>query len=178
MDFNSFNFVGDYAKASLENCHNIPEKMLINVERWLKSDDKPPLMFYGNPGSGKTYLAISIFRELCKTYRWVLYTKSDDLDREFLQAASDPGDDEGRVLLKYKEVPVLIWDELGIERPTDRIQRQFYGIIDYRMAAKMPTIFTTNCNREMIKDRLGERIASRLSICHVFQFPNVDNRLN
>lgn len=176
MDFNLFRFPECYSSAAMNNCKLINPKILRLAKHWLTSYDKPPIVLYGNPGSGKTHLLIAMFREVCKVYNWALYTKSDDLDRELLRSCNTIGDDEGRVVLKYQEVPILFWDDLGVERPNERIQRQFYSILDWRLSGKMPTVFTTNCSPEMLSERFGERIGSRFKLCTWLEFPKVDLR--
>lgn len=161
----------------MDNCQLINPRILKNAHAWLNSSNKPPIVFYGNPGSGKTHLAIAMFREICKKYHWALYTKSDIIDNELLRASTSDRDSEERVVLKYQEVPVLVWDDLGVERTNnERVQRQFYSILDWRLSGKMPTIFTTNCSIEMLGEKLGERIASRMNLCFWFKFPDVDLR--
>lgn len=164
-----------YQNCCFDNCTKIPKKLVDLGKFWVKYDKKPSMYIFGNTGSGKTYFAISIFRELIELqYPWVLYKSSIDLDDELLNASLNGN--ESNVLVKYKEANIIIIDDLGVERGTDRTIRQWFSIIDYRVSNNLPTIITTNLSKE---DKFwGERINSRLETFLNVEFPKKDNRLD
>ena len=57
---------------------------------------------------------------------------------------------------------MLILDDLGAEKPSDWVKEQLYVIINRRYENMLPTIITTNCTMNELKDRIGERTASRI----------------
>lgn len=69
------------------------------------------ILFIGNPGCGKTHLAISIGRELCLKGKRVLFTSCCELSQELLKASSS------LTLFKYfkklNRYHLIILDELG-----------------------------------------------------------------
>lgn len=158
-----------YENASLDNCTKLPERLVSYSKAWVKMRSPPSLVFYGSPGTGKTYLSIAIFRELCYLYSWVIWINSEKMDQELLERPFS--------VEKYSEVPILVWDDLGTERMTDRTARQYYSIINQRVDNQLPTIFTTNLSSESISQQFGDRIASRLNTCEWIEFPKSDLRI-
>ena len=67
-------------------------------------------------------------------------------------------------------------DDLGVEKPSERIIKQYYNIIDRRLNNLLPTIFTSNFSIEKIGNNLGDRIASRLEMAIEIKFPKKDLR--
>ncbi len=153
-----------------QNCSPIAELGL----DWLSKLN--PLYISGNPGSGKTFFFYSLLKELIKAqkYQWMIVTSSDCLDDELLKAVQE-GNEAGK-LEKYTEVPVLFIDDLGVERLTERVIKQYYRIIDHRMNNLMTTVFTSNVPIDRIKEILGDRIASRLELAQEIKFPKKDLR--
>lgn len=145
-------------------------------KEWVTSSPMPSLYLTGNPGSGKTYFSYCLLRQLTELnrYPWIIFVRSDELDEELLQAVESRN--EGAVLEKYTEVPILFIDDLGVERVNERIIKQYYRIIDNRLSNYMTTVFTSNLSLEGISKSLGDRIASRLKMATHITFPNKDLR--
>lgn len=165
-----------YQNASFETCNEIPRAIVDLGIRWVKSSRKTSLYLHGNTGSGKTYFSTAIFRYLVESgkYPWIIFKKSDDLDEELLTAIQEK--DEKFHLEKYFEVPVLFIDDLGVERPTERIVRQYYSIIDRRVSSNLLTIITSNVRKQDLP--LGDRTISRLEQFYSIEFPKRDLRKN
>jgi len=122
---------------------------------------KRGLVLYGPPGTGKTHLACAVANRLirrgvfCRFLRTVQMPKQDNAEVERL---SDPD-----------EVPVLVLDDVGAEKGTERALECLYSVIDGRLWQGAPTIITTNYRPEDLQKRLdegypgyGARILSRL----------------
>lgn len=168
-----------YQDASLENCNYINKPLVDKGYRWLKSKDKPSIFLSGTPGSGKTFFAYALLRGLIEQgNRWVIFIRSDRLDEELLMAVM--GNQENYVMEKYTQVPFLFWDDLGTERTSDRILKQYYSIIESRCSNQLSTVFTSNLSMDDLhnpaKSNLGDRIASRLEMTYEFKFPDEDIR--
>jgi predicted ATPase len=164
-----------YHQASIDNCHLIPVGIVDLGRRWLKAQKKPCLYLHGNTGSGKTYFSTALYRALVeKREPWMIFTRSDDLDDELLTAIEER--QEKTKITKYCEVPILFIDDLGVERPSDRMIRQYYSIIDRRVGAGLTTVITSNVSKENLP--LGDRTISRLGHFYAIEFPKKDNRNN
>lgn len=144
---------------------------------WIISKNKPSLFLSGNPGSGKTFFMFSLLNGLTTQKHHkasILFVRSDDLDNELLRAVERRS--EEYTLEKYQDVPFLFIDDLGVERVSDRIIKQYYNIIDRRMNNLLPTVFSSNISLEKISSTLGDRIASRLEVAVEIKFPKKDLR--
>ena len=169
-----FNVPNIYKEVSLEKVEKLNPKLSEIGRRWLEIDSKPTIVLSGTPGGGKTFFAYSLLRGLVmqNKHRWLLFTNSFDLDNELLKSQLS----EDEVILKYQEVPILFLDDLGVERISDRMLRQYYAIINSRLNNLFPTVFTTNIPVEKIHEKVGDRIASRLKTATEIKFPDKDLR--
>jgi len=136
------------------------------VERFFIDPKTDGLLFTGNVGSGKTYLACSIANALLKQGRLVLFVEvSDLLDkiRSTYDHGRNPDDaSEYQLLETARQVPLLILDDLGAHNYTDWTKNKIYSIINYRLNQRLPVIVTTNIKLDDIMEYLGERTTSRL----------------
>lgn len=95
------------------------------------------LIFYGNPGTGKTYLSACIANELMRQMVPVLATsiiKLGSVDAETLD----------ETLRRMRSADLVVLDDFGSERDTDFMRERVFSVIDSRYANKKPMIITTN----------------------------------
>lgn len=104
------------------------------------------LLYVGPPGIGKTHLAAAVLLELIRRYRargrFVDFTS---LIHQ-IQATFEPTSEESKrqVLDPVIEAEVLVFDELGAQKPTEWVRDTLYYVINSRYTRRLPTIFTTN----------------------------------
>jgi DNA replication protein DnaC len=117
------------------------------------------LLLKGGYGCGKTHLAAAIANRSVERGRPVLFVTVPDL-LDHLRAAFSPvspaGYDE-----RFEEVrsaPLLILDDLGTESPTSWAQEKLFQILNYRYAARLATVITTNHDLEEIPLRIRSRL--------------------
>ncbi|MGF7185978.1 DNA replication protein DnaC [Desulfitispora alkaliphila] len=133
------------------------------------------LMFTGQVGSGKTFLAAAIANELLKSKVNVLFAVVPDLLDEIKSTfnnnyKSDNTKDELNLLKKLRDVDVLILDDLGVHNYTQWSNNKIYSIVNYRVNNSLPTIITTNLSLREMEELLGERTTSRIiQMCHVYR---------
>ncbi|HEO4576041.1 TPA: ATP-binding protein [Streptococcus agalactiae] len=128
-------------------------------------EDNVGLLFYGDVGSGKTYLACSIANELIE--REQVKVKIMNLSQVINQIQKSAFKlDSNEIINNLSNIPLLILDDLGIERDTPYAREQVYNIINSRYLKGKPTIFTTNLSLEIIQnpniDLEYQRIYSRI----------------
>jgi DNA replication protein DnaC len=128
------------------------------------------LLYTGQAGSGKTYLAAAVANELIRQNKGVLFVVVPDLLDE-LRATYDRKDvSEYDILDTAKTVPVLILDDLGAHNYTDWTRNRIYSILNHRVNEKLPVLVTTNLHTLEINQQLGERTSSRLvQMCRMFK---------
>lgn len=155
----------------------------------------PPfgLLFMGNPGVGKTHLAVGIIIRLIRQKGVeCLFRTFPELLKE-IQNSYNPVSktSELSLLVPVLDTEVLILDEIGIQNPSSWVKDTVGYILNYRYNENRVTILTTNFldyeTRKDIKkgiaecltDRIGDRMRSRLyEMCKTVQMEGSDFRQN
>lgn len=156
----------------------------ISVELREKVGNKKSLFIHGKCGTGKTYLAAAIVREELALDRHadVFMVDVDDLLSEIkstFDQNANPAKTEQELIEWYVGVETLCLDDIGAEKVTDWSASVLRRIINKRDGGEMRTIFTSNYSLDELTERLGDRIASRISgMCEVICLAGSDRRLN
>lgn len=199
-----------YAGASFDNFvlprdnpiaqRGLAEVMLVisGYLREFPGGPKPGLLLAGDPGTGKTHLAVAAMRQLIArgfagTF-WDYQTLLTKI-RSGYDAASNASDREA-----YREAldaEVLLLDDLGAHRVTDWVEDTVTSIITHRCNHRKPLIATTNLAdtdlgdaiferdpavpgrsyaKTSLAERIGPRARSRLfEMCRVVRMPQVED---
>jgi DNA replication protein DnaC len=126
------------------------------------------LYFYSrNKGTGKTMLAVAAANSIIKKYAIPLkFISSLDLLDEIKKTYNEGSKySESDLMDCYRNIDVLVIDDIGVERQTSWISDKLYSILNYRMENKKVTLFTSNCKVGELN--LDERIVSRINIMAV-----------
>lgn len=130
------------------------------------------LLFYGDVGTGKTYMAACISNYLMEHLTPVVMTSFVKLLQN--TASFRPEEDESEYLSKLNKAKLLVIDDLGAERDSTYALEKVYNIVDSRYRAKLPVIFTTNltlgemkANTDMRYARIYDRI---FEMCYPVEF--------
>ena len=140
------------------------------------SHDCPSLFLSGNAGLGKTHLALAIAGELLAKGVEVLYAGSQNV---FGIIERDRYLDGGELLGAMLEAQLLILDDLGTEYLSPYVASCIYRLVDTRLIAHRPTIYTSNLqSQKTINARYSEKVGSRLfGECEILHFYGEDLRL-
>lgn len=153
----------EFADATLATFVRTPENeaTVRQVEAW--ASGSRDLFLWGLVGTGKTRLACSVVRDLCRPARFELV--------ETLLRALIREDDEGERWRHVVAVPVLILDDVGTTE-SDWSRRTLTTIYSERLAQQRRTVFTSNLSvGELVKrwddERLGSRVAGAADVVNV-----------
>ncbi|HVW07437.1 MAG TPA: ATP-binding protein [Bryobacteraceae bacterium] len=188
---------GLYDGASFENF--VPRDELMNVFTMVRgfvrdfpNASRPGLLLMGDPGTGKTHLAVAALRAiLAKGFEGMFVDYQNLLDRirSSYDSSSQTTDKEAYRVAMEKEV--LLLDDLGAHRVTDWVEDTVTSIITSRCNNRKPLIATTNLidpeagyvtyegagtgkvdHRTTLVERVGPRARSRLfEMCKVIRMP-------
>lgn len=109
------------------------------------------LIFYGDPGTGKTFAASCIANALMAKGVPVLVTSIVRLTANMF------GDDLNDLLDRMNTARLLVLDDFGAERDTPTKAEQVFTVIDARYAAKKPMIITTNLTDFKTEDNVRRK---------------------
>jgi DNA replication protein DnaC len=135
----------------------------VNNFESIRIDGKGLYMYSRTKGSGKTRMAASIANDIIKRYRVSSKFATtlqilDEIKRSWQEHGEESG--EHRFLEEIIRVPVLVIDDIGVEKPSEWVNEKFYTILNGRMIKKQITIFTSNCEMERL--RFDDRITNRI----------------
>ena len=121
------------------------------------------LFFYGDTGTGKTFLSNCVAKELLDTGHSVIYFSSSSLFHIFEK--NDFGREEG-VSEDYQNIfgcDLLIIDDLGTELPNSFTTSRLFLCLNERILRQKSTIISTNLGLQQLVDIYSERTFSRIS---------------
>jgi len=139
------------------------------------------LFLTGTVGTGKTHLIAAIIDYIARIYKrkynlLIIYFTSTGLLSELKSSYEDKTSDE--LISDIKHCTLLVIDDFGAEKTTDWVLETYFEIIDYRYANLYPTIIATNLTDIEIKQKLSERIMSRIyESCKGIKLTGKDYRL-
>lgn len=137
------------------------------------------LLLFGNSGIGKTHAALSIAGVVLEKGYDVIYISSPDFFSTLENYHFNRSPAEERALLEAAtEADLLILDDLGTELVSAFVISTLYTLLNNRIAAGAPTIFTSNIiDSTVFEKRYTEKISSRiLGACEPFHFIGEDIR--
>jgi DNA replication protein DnaC len=163
-------------EATSANKHNLEIcRKYTRQDMWHKG-----LCLYGPVGTGKTHMAIAVFRELLLRGKQGIFTSVPGLlfkIRRAFQANESKTKTEEYYLKEYAECQFLVLDDFGIEKTTDWNRQVLDYIIYERDNHLRPLIITTNLSISDISQKIDIRIASRLAgMGQVLHFTGGDYR--
>ncbi len=131
------------------------------------------LVLAGPTGTGKTHLAAAIGWEWFEDGFRVVFTRVDDLMDGLRKGYDD--NTYHQKLERLRRCDLLILDDLGTQQSKEWGAERLDRIIDWRYAARVPLVVTTNAKSEDLDLRVASRLADR-SCSQVIQIDAPDAR--
>jgi DNA replication protein DnaC len=201
------NIPPNYTNASVDNFvlprdnpagRSAMADVLIGVRNYAKDYpvlDKPGLLFIGNPGTGKTHLAVAALRQLIgRGFEGIFFDYQNLLERIRSGYDQISGASNREAYQIALDTEVLLLDDLGAHRVTDWVEDTITSIITYRCNNRKALIATTNLrdpeagdrrttglesdiqSKYFLEERVGMRARSRLfEMCRVIRMPGVED---
>ena len=199
-----------YRNASLDNfilpadnpvARNALGSVLLTVKAYVREfpqPERPGLLFIGEPGTGKTHLAVAAMRALiARGFEGVFFDYQNLLDR--IRSGYDKTSEsiDREAYRSALDAEILLLDDLGAHRVTDWVEDTVTSLITYRCNNRKPFIATSNLpdpdagssmldkapmtpggytQRVTLAERIGMRARSRLfEMCKVIRMPMVED---
>ena len=144
------------------------------------------LFFEGQPGVGKTHLAVAVLKQVIQTsgVRGLYYDTRDLL--RVIRSTYDPSirTTELEILRPVMKADLLVLDDLGAEKTSEWVEETMNLIVNTRYNERRATIFTSNypdipddTEPNSLVFRVGERMRSRLhEMCEFVIMDGADYR--
>ena len=120
------------------------------VQHWAEfRNNSTGLLLWGDVGTGKSFIAGCIANALLDMGVPVLMTNFARLLNKLTDMYSG---DRNAYIDSFKQYPLLIIDDLGIERNSEFAREQVFSVIDSRYRSQLPMIVTTNLSVDEMMD--------------------------
>jgi DNA replication protein DnaC len=147
----------DNIKSPRKNIEGIVKTSMYFIETFSNSKDN--LLFYGNSGTGKTFLTHCIAKELLDRGILVIYKTAEELIKNLREVRIENNTDMEDLLVNCD---LLIIDDLGTEQISNFTKTELFNLINKRLLKEKKMIVSTNYTLEELSKTYSERITSRL----------------
>lgn len=158
-----------YKDADLANFKRAVETSFAFIKGF--DEEYQNLLFFGDVGTGKTFLSNCIAREILRQGHSVIYFSAENLFSLLSKYSFDANSKE--MLYKFHEdlynCDLVIIDDLGTELSNTFTNSQFFSFLNERHLRRKSIIISTNLSLEELKNRYSERIVSRLTSNFIFR---------
>ena len=127
------------------------------------------LVFIGTYGCGKTHLAAAIANQQLSAGRSIpMFVVVPDL-LDHLRATFSPASTTtlDKLFEQVRSASLLVLDDLGTESATPWAREKLFQLLNYRYAARLPTVITTSDPIDQVDPRLRTRMLDpgRCTVC-------------
>lgn len=159
-------FPDEWLDSTLKTLNNSAprKKALTEYVKYVKNQDYNWIYLTGNGGSGKSFFAATMAIDAAtRNLGPICFLNSSKRIRELSELASKKSEDFQRVLDKYCNARILVFDDFGNEFINDFIRDTIiYPIISARSNKKLLTIFTSDFKIDEIETLYSTSKAGQL----------------
>ncbi len=139
-------------------------KMSEDFVKNINNSSQKNLLFVGNTGLGKTFLANCIANELIKKGKTVIYQTAPLLMDKVMDYKFnfEKKNSENNMYNRLFDVDLLIIDDLGTETMSNTKFTELFNIINTRLLENKKMIISTNLNLKELYNFYDERVVSRI----------------
>lgn len=171
-EFRNHNFANDDGSVpKMKECRMYATDFENNLKRG------SGILMYGPCGTGKSYAAEAIANRLIDNGFPVMITNFGKIAEAIMASTFE---ERGYFYSSLTKYPLIVIDDLGVERETEFMMEVMNRVIDERVRSAKPMIITTNFTSEEMKNPRSDdwaRIFSRItSCCYPMKFEGDDKR--
>jgi DNA replication protein len=157
LEYYSSRRTGDEPQSPRKNMEEILSKSMNFLKGYPTS--KENLLFYGNSGTGKTFLSHCIAKELLDRGYFVVYRTSEELIQNLRTIRFDNDSTLEELIV---DCDLLIIDDLGTEQINDFSKTELFNILNKKLLRQKNLLVSTNYSLKELLTIYSERITSRL----------------
>lgn len=157
MDFYSTQNDGPEKYSPRENMKNIVNGCLKFISNFDNTDEN--ILFYGNSGTGKTFLSHCMAKDLVDSGHFVVYKTAEEL----IKNLRDVRFNNNSVLEDHLiNCDLLIIDDLGTELSSEFSKSELFNLLNTKLLKNKKMLISTNYSLDELLSLYSERITSRL----------------
>lgn len=157
MDFYSTQNDGPEKYSPRENMKKIVSGCLKFVSNFKNTDEN--ILFYGNSGTGKTFLSHCMAKDLVDHGHFVVYKTAEEL----IKNLRDVRFNNNSILEDHLiNCDLLIIDDLGTEMSSEFSKAELFNLLNTKLLRNKKMLISTNYSLDELLSLYSERITSRL----------------
>ncbi len=145
------------SESPRKNMEKILSKSMSFLKNFSTTDEN--LLFYGGPGTGKTFLSHCITKELMDKGSFVVYRTAEELIKSLKEIRFNGDTSLEEILINCD---LLIIDDLGTEQLSDFTKMEMFNLLNTKLLKQKKMLVSTNLTLENLLNTYSERITSRL----------------
>lgn len=157
MDFYSTQNEGPEKYSPRENMKKIVNGCLKFLSNFENTDEN--ILFYGNSGTGKTFLSHCMAKELVDSGHFVVYKTAEELIKNLRDVRFNNNSTLEDHLINCD---LLIIDDLGTEISSEFSKSELFNLLNTKLLRNKKMLISTNYSLDELLSLYSERITSRL----------------
>ena len=149
---------------SFENFRQVrgTDRMVEALQEFALGKEPDLVVLVGSNGCGKSHLGEAVCGKMLDRGHRVRYEVAKRFLDQLRHTFRDGELDLGELISWYRGFPVLVLDDVGMEKATDFAAAEITDLADERIQYGRRTILATNKTRDEMAEHLGDRLASRM----------------